>query len=182
MSTLTISVRSNRTQADLVSLYKVSASNPREAALGLSAYLRAIAGGMENGSIRLQTGSANPVAASATATISFAAIVATDTIVIAGITLTCVASGATSVQFNRQTDDTTTAANLVAAINALSTLNIYVTATSALGVVTITSLHTGATANLVTISKTGTGITLSGSTLAGGSGVNDVPFLYSLGI
>lgn len=106
------------------------------------------------------------VYASATATL--ASVVATDTVVIGGVTLTCVNSGATSVQFNKGTTDTLTAVNLAAAINALTTVNKVVQASSAAAVVTISCIYPGTIGNLVTTTAGGGTITIA-ATLTGGT-------------
>lgn len=95
-------------------------------------------------------------------------VVATDTLVIGGVTITCVNSGATSVQFNKGTTDTLTAANIVTTINALTTLNKVVQASSSGTTVTIVSLHPGTIGNLITLSSAGGHITV-GSALTGGT-------------
>lgn len=104
----------------------------------------------------------------ATGTATLASVVATNTLVIGGVTLTCVNSGATSVQFNKGTTDTLTAVNLAAAINALTTINKVVQATSAAAVVTIASLIPGTIGNLITLSAGGGTITV-GAALTGGT-------------
>ncbi|MEN6487752.1 MAG: flagellin [Smithella sp.] len=57
-----------------------------------------------------------------TVTLDLASVVATNTMGLgdSGYTLTCTASGASTVQFNKGATDTETAANIAAAINALS--------------------------------------------------------------
>lgn len=69
------------------------------------------------------------------------------------------------------TSDTNTAALLAAAINASVNALVagIVTATSALGVVTITSVRKGVLANAITLAASGTGATASGARLTGGS-------------
>lgn len=69
------------------------------------------------------------------------------------------------------TSDTATAAALAAAINASANalVNGHVTATSALGVVTITAINPGVTGNAITLSATGTGATASGARLTSGA-------------
>lgn len=106
------------------------------------------------------------VYASATATLN--TVIATNTLVIGGVTLTCVNSGATSVQFNKGATDTLTAVNLAAAINALTTMNKRVGATSSGAVVTIYSLIPGTIGNLITTTAGGGTITVA-STLTGGT-------------
>jgi phage tail sheath gpL-like len=149
------------------------ASRSREGLTKLSNLMAEVAGGNKAASVLLTAGSAAPVQASGTATLIYADLIATDTITIAGITLTCVTGTPSSVQFKKETDLATTAANLAAAINALSTLNIYVSATASAGVVTITAKQAGVIGNLITLAKsvtTPTAITLSGTNLASGAG------------
>ena len=99
---------------------------------------------------------------------TFASVVATDTLVIGGVTLTAVNSGATSVQFNVGATDTITAANAATAINALTTVNKKVYATSSGAVVTITALVPGTVGNAITTTAGGGTITVD-SVLAGGT-------------
>ena len=68
-------------------------------------------------------------------TITLTSVVATDSVIVGDTTFTCVASGATGNEFDVGIDDTATAANLAAKINALAG----VTATSDGAVVTVTS-------------------------------------------
>ena len=68
-------------------------------------------------------------------TITLTSVVATDSVIVGETIFTCVASGATGNEFDVGIDDTATAANLAAKINALAG----VTATSDGAVVTVTS-------------------------------------------
>jgi hypothetical protein len=79
-------------------------------------------------------------------------------------------------------NDTATAAALAAAINASATAKIagYVHASSALGVVTIEADINGVIGNSFTLTKTGSGITVTGAGyLAGGAGNDVTPVRYS---
>ncbi len=78
------------------------------------------------------------------------------------------------------TDDTTTAAAFVTSINASATAKIagYVTATSALGVVTITATQKSVLGNLTTTTAAGNGMTANQATLTGG--VDPVFTTYTL--
>lgn len=107
----------------------------------------------------------------ASATLTCVSAIATDTVVINGVSFAGVASGATGNQWNVGGTDTLTAAAIAAAINASVTALIagYVTATSALGVVTVTSSLYGLGGNQVTISTTGGTITASSTRLVGGA-------------
>lgn len=110
--------------------------------------------------------------AKATGTLTLTSVVATNTFAINGVTFTAVASGATGNQFNVGVSDTLTAASAAAAINASASALVSgkagVTATSALGVVTLTAITSGVTGNAITLAG-GTNIAASGARLTGGS-------------
>lgn len=110
-------------------------------------------------------------ATAASGTFTLATVIATDEVVINGVTFACVASGATGNQFNVGGSDTITAANLAAAINASVTALVagVVTATSAAAVVTVSAVETGLTGNAITISSPDATITASGARLTGGA-------------
>ena len=107
----------------------------------------------------------------ASGTFTLATVIATNTVVINGVTFTCVASGATGNQFNVGASDTLTAVNLAAAINTSVTALVsgYVTASSSGAVVTVTSAFYGTEGNQCTISSGGATITASGARLTGGT-------------
>jgi phage tail sheath gpL-like len=66
--------------------------------------------------------------------------------------------------------DTQDATALAAAINANTTLNKIVYATSATNVVTLTALQAGVIGNYISLAKVGAPITVSGTALSGGTG------------
>lgn len=94
-------------------------------------------------------------AVQATATVTFTGDPsAGETMLLANVTLTARASGAIANEFNISAGNVTqTAANLAAAINASSNLTGIVSATSSLGVVTVTSLVAGNVGNGLQISE-----------------------------
>lgn len=147
--------------------------NTQSSGLKLMKWMKGVVSGMNGGVVTVLAGA---VKASGTATL--VSVVATDSITIAGTTLTAVASGATSAQFNVGANDTATAANLAAAINANTALQGIVDATSALGVVTITAAKPGKLGNLIAVTKTGSTITLSGAALTGGTEGTSSKFAY----
>lgn len=104
----------------------------------------------------------------ATGTITLSSHVATDTVTVNGITFTCVASGATGNQYNVGGSDTLTAVALAAALNANSTLDGMIVATSASAVVTITALDPGELGNAVTLAISAHG-SVSAARMAGGT-------------
>ena len=177
MSTINISIRSNKPHAE------VTKSGQRN--VNVTKLINILSGmnvGAQIGEVYVSgSTAATLVAASATATLTYASLVnATDTLVLFGVTITCVtgtpaASDATTGQFKKQTDATVSAANLVTTINAHPTLVKYVSATSALGVVTITLNQKGSVGNFVAINTSaGTGIANVAYT-AGAGGVESIP-------
>ena len=88
------------------------------------------------------------------------------------------------LQFKKQTDATTTAANLVALINSNATTKLVVYATNVAGVVTVTCCEPGQAGNFVTLATSNSsGFGLGGSVLAGGVGGGDMPAIsYSRGL
>lgn len=107
-------------------------------------------------------------AVKATGTITLSSHVATDTVTVNGITFTCVASGATGNQYNVGADDTATAVELAAAINANTTLDGMVSASASSGVVTLTALVPGELGNAVTLAISAHG-SVSAARMAGGT-------------
>lgn len=106
----------------------------------------------------------------ASATLTFASTVATNTFTINGVEFECVASGATGNQFNIGASDALTAAAASAAVNASVTALIagYVTASVSGAVVTITSDFPGLAGNQVTLSSSAN-ITSSAARLGSGA-------------
>lgn len=133
------------------------------AGLKLKDYFKMIASGMRPATVQTKVN-----AAKASGTITLSSHVATDTVTINGTTLTAIASGANSSQYNIGADDTATAVNLASTINAHTTLSTMVYATSALGVVTLTALIPGAIGNAVTLAISAHG-SVSAARMAGGA-------------
>ncbi len=108
----------------------------------------------------LGSGANGPVAATATIT-STGTATAAETMLVCNQTLTAETSGAVAAlgQFNISGTVATQAANIAAAINALPALKNQVSATSALGVVTVTSLVPGTIGNGLQISESLTNVT-----------------------
>jgi len=151
-----------------VDALKAASSAPHEAIRDLINHLSALSSGNEKGTIYAQSSTVDPVAASATATLTSCA---TDTITIGSITFTGTASPSTSLHFETDGDDTADAAALAAAINAHTTTNKIVIATSSTNVVTIQALQRGLVGNFIPLTETGSTIVCTGSGfLAGGTG------------
>ena len=107
----------------------------------------------------------------AATTLTGSSVVATNTIVINGVTFTAEASGATGNQFNVGASDTLTMAAAAAAINASVTALVagYVVATSVGAVLTLTSAFPGPSGNQCTVTAGGGTITVANARLVGGA-------------
>lgn len=108
----------------------------------------------------------------ATATItSTGAAVAADTITVANVVLTAVASGAVPAngEWNVSATPATQAASIALAINSIAGLSGIAQATSALGVVTVTAVQPGKSGNGLQISESATNVTATAFT-AGSDG------------
>lgn len=160
MATLVLTIKTSKDP----SVFK-QASQDRENLNQLINLLSGVNIGAVQATVDVQSASADPVAATSTATLTYGSLVNnTDTVVMFGVTLTCVtgtpaASDATTGQFKKQTDATVSAANLVTTVNAHTTLAKYVAATSAAGVVTFTLKNKGLVGNFIKDNTSaGTGI------------------------
>jgi phage tail sheath gpL-like len=93
-------------------------------------------------------------ATQATATVTFTGAPSNgETMSLGNNTITAVTSGATGLQFNIGANVTASATNLAALINANATLSAIFSATSAVGVVTITVIVPGAFGNAIQLSE-----------------------------
>ena len=91
-------------------------------------------------------------------------VVATDTVTIAGVTLTCVNSGATAEQWNKGASDAATMAALAAKINGHATLSLWVLAAVTSGsTMSITAVKPGVLGNAITVASAGGSIAYAGS-------------------
>jgi phage tail sheath gpL-like len=149
--------------ADMQALVHAETGNRFLAGKKLMNYLRSLMGGARQATVKVCVN-----AVKATGTITLSSHVATDTVTVNGITFTCVASGATGNQYNVGASDALTADALAAAINANTTLDGMVVATSASGVVTLTALFPGELGNGVTLAISAHG-SVSAARMAGGT-------------
>jgi phage tail sheath gpL-like len=168
-----IEITTSETTADVT--YKLAASkgDPKRFINELITQLNRIAGGLRPATIKARIGDVK-----ATGTVTLASVDVDDTVTIDGVVFTAVASGATGNQFNQGGTDTVDAASLVSAINANTTLDGRVVATSALGVVTLTAVEGGELGNSVSLaSSNGTRLAVSAAALAGG--VNGTSYTFA---
>lgn len=143
--------------------------------------------GTKMGSIGTVIDDGNAVAASGT--IIFSGVsTAGDTVLINGVTMTAVASGAVNNQWNVAGSAALQAASLASAINTSTTplISSVVSAAAPSATLTISALLGGVAGNAVTIAKgtdTGTVMTVSGARLIGGlAATNSSSVLYKFGV
>ena len=168
-----IEITTSETTTDVA--YKLAAAkgDPKRFANELITWINKMAGGLLPATIKARIGDVK-----ATGTVTLASVDVSDTVTIDGIVFTAVASGATGNQFNQGGTDTVDAASLVTAINANTTLDGRVVATSALGVVTLTAVEGGELGNSVSLaSSNGTRLAVSAAALAGG--VNGTSYTFA---
>lgn len=174
MSQLNVLIATRRDSNTLKAAFETPGTAPKhETTQRLINFIEGLGSGSELGPVGAAPTiaiSIHELATPASGTLTFVSAVATNTFVINGVTFTGIASGATGNQFNIGVSDTATAANAAAAINASVTALIpgYVTATSALGVVTVSNVFRGISGNQTTLVGS-TNITASGARLTGGA-------------
>lgn len=180
-STLVITVNSDTmTQTDLQNKFKLDSNKSTKALAELATFLKSHKA-VHASDIDVQTGSAAPVAASATLTLTSA--IATDAITIGPTTLTASSTPANENEWEIDgATDADDAAALASAINDHSTLGQIVTATSASNVVTVTCKTKGVVGNAINISSADGTIVASAANLSGGTGgATDAATTYSKG-
>ena len=145
-----------------------------EGANALSSYFASLAGGNQIGLVDVVTGA---VQARATIT-STGTATNNETMLLCNVTLTAKTSGAVSAngEFNISAVVATQATNMALAINSVAGLSGIVTATSALGVVTITSIVPGKLSNGLQLSEALGNVTAT----AFSGGVNGTAFRLDL--
>ena len=182
MSSLVVTLKSEDVQADLQAACQLDGNTKRENALALAVLLKKLATGTKRGVLTVQTGSADPVAASGTFTLDTA--IATDAVTIGTTTFTATSTPTLATHWEIDgASDTLDAASLAAAINAHATVSQIVTATSADEVVTITAKQKGVVGNFIPLSSADSTITASGAFLTGGTGgVTEAGTVVELGI
>lgn len=130
----------------------IDSSNRQKWLRNLVDYLDAVGLGTQSASI---VSSNVAVTAFSTLALSGGGPANNETFVVNGVTFTCKTSGATGNEFNIGADNTATAVNIAAAVNASATAGIpgIVTATSSGAVVTLSAAIPGRIGNAVTITE-----------------------------
>lgn len=154
------------------------ASKPRTAAVALARFFEAAAIGNRACSFTVAVATTG-VKASGTVTLS--SIAAADTVTVGKIVFTGSDTPSGSAQFLTGSTDAASATSLAAKINAHTSLLGVVTASAALGVVTITAVPTGLIGNQVGIAISAHG-SVSGAYLASGTNDSLNPVTYHCGV
>jgi len=170
MSSIVITIKSEETQAAAKQRHQDASDKPHEQANAIASLFKQYASRHERCNFDVQTGSADPVAASGTWTLD--TVVATDTVTVGNITFTGTDTTSTNLHFDTSlASDTLIAADIARAVNEHPTAGQIVTATSADAVVTVTAKQKGVVGNFIPFTDADTTITSSGSGfLAGGTG------------
>lgn len=158
-----ITIEHDEGSGDINRLLLAQASDRVGQGLKLITAIRKITSGFTKAKITVGT-----VAVQASGTVTLESFVADDTVTINGVVLTGKASPSGEAQFACGVSDTADAAALAAKINAHSTLSLIVSATSALGVVTLTALKPGLLGNCITTAISAHG-SVAAARLAGGT-------------
>ncbi len=135
-------------------------SDSRRSFNSLSMYMAAMAGDPYVGSMHVVTGA---VAAQGKLTVSTGGSSNDETMTLGNVTLTAKTSGAVPAdgEFDISATATTQAANMVLAINSVPELQGVVTASNALGVITITAVAPGAIGNGIEMSESLTNVAIT---------------------
>jgi len=187
-SSLVITVKHEETQAYLRQLFQLDTNGPKRLAKELSKHFLRIGSQNMRAIVNVQTAAAAPVAASGTFTL--VSVIATDACTVGPVTFTFTSTPSVSTATAQDVEvdgasDTLDAAALAAAINANAVTGAIVYATSALGVVTVTSRTPGLIGNFIAISDADTTIaTSAGGYLAGGTGgcTDSTAYTYNFGL
>lgn len=162
-----------------------SSTAAKAESMALLGLFGALQGGNRIASVDVQV--AGGTSAAASGTIAFSGIsTANDTILINGVVMTAVASGATSTQWNVKTTAALQAAEVIRAINANPSALVSGTVVASLtstATVTLTAVAKGLLGNAVTIAKgtdAGTVMTVSGARLTGGLATTANVYHYGL--
>lgn len=159
-----------RSGTELAAELPSTAGNPN----GFLRLLKLIDGVITSGGrVRASVDESTPVSATGTVTLTQASLTAGDIVYVGGFALTAVAgtADATQGQWSKDTSSTAAATSLALAINTFAATRQLVSATSSVGVVTITSREPGQPGNRISLLEfdQGGGIARSASALASGA-------------
>lgn len=171
-----ITIVSPETDGDMVKYITAPTLNRHQAGQKFMQFWRALMGGSRSAKVIVGGG-----AARSTGTVTLASFVANDTVTINGVVMTGKASPSGEAEFACGVSDTADAAALAAKINAHSTLSLIVSATSALGVVTLTALKPGLLGNCITLAISAHGSVSAARMASGTDGSTEVTHYYGSG-
>lgn len=163
MAFSTLVIEHSDSAAILTSKLGLSGNDVKGKAVAIAGYIKSLPAGVMSADLDLRVG-----AVKATGSItSTGAASNNETMVVCGVTFTAKSSGATGNQFNVSGTVATQATNIATAINASADVNIYVSASAALGVVTLTALQPGVYGNAFSLTESMSNVTVSA--FSGGS-------------
>jgi hypothetical protein len=168
---ITVNDATGYSGTDLSNRLGFSTSDPKGEANSLMNYISGLCGGAVEGKMTVSLSGSALVAA--TGTVTAASVQAADTITINGVVFTATSSAAAANEFNIGASNTTCAAAIVTSIAASTTALIqgFISASSALGVVTLTAIPSGVVGNAYTLASSSVGrLAVSAARLAGGTG------------
>lgn len=169
MSVTILKITSSLSKTEMQLRLKTADSDRYNRGNALIDYVQGLMAGADGATIDTQVdGGSAGAKATGTLTIAAGNATANDTLTVGAQTFTYKASAASATEITIGVSATATAVNTAAKINALTALTQAVTATSALGVVTITCAQYGTLGNQVALAKSGTNLSVSAATLAGG--------------
>jgi phage tail sheath gpL-like len=169
-----ITVTIDETQANMDRDLIAETGHTQLAGLKLKDFFKRVTSGIRPATVRTEND-----AVKASGTLTLTSVIATDAVVINGQTLTAVASGATTDQWNLGASDTEAATNLAAKINAHAAFTGICTATSSETVVTVSAARPGKIGNAITLVSNDATIVASAARLANGTdGASDRTHYY----
>ena len=158
-----------QTAATVANKLAIRTAENKSGIRNLAMHLLSLAQGARTGKVTLAIDSTTDLT-KATGTITISGNpVADETITIGGKALTWKATPAAEGEIDIVAgDNTAMAADVAAEINAHSAFKGVISATSALGVVTVTAVHPGKAGNLITLAEASTNVAVGAAALAGG--------------
>lgn len=171
-----ITIEHDEGSADINNLLLAQTSDRVGVGLKLRNAIRYFTSGFKRAKFTIGT-----VAVQATGTVTLASFVQNDTVTINGVVMTGKTSPATEAEFACGVSDTADAAALAAKINAHSSLSLIVSATSALGVVTLTTLKPGLLGNSVTTAISAHGSVAAARLASGTDGTTERSYYFGSG-
>lgn len=188
VTTIYITHESGSAAASIAEKLVDNTGDPRRGLAGIARFIDALAGGMYNGKVVVQTETAtNTAPATSTITLTHANITNNDTLTIGPQLLTWKTSAANQNEITIGANATADATALAAVINAHTTLKGLVSAVASSGTVILTAIAPGNGGRFTLSTSDGTAMSFSAATMAFGSGSSSLasgagPVTYRAGV